>query len=205
MPSPNVYKVDIAETFYHVYARGASKQKIFIESSDYYYFLGLFQRYLSLKPKLSKTGIIYPHYRGSVEILCYCLMSNHFHLVIYQKDQGVMKKLMHSIMTSYSRYFNIKYKRSGPLFETQYKASRIDKDNYLTHISRYIHLNPHLWRNYRYSSLKYYLGDKSPDWLQTEKVTELFDGVGDDYLKFVSDYQENKQMIDQLKHELANG
>ncbi len=203
VPSRNIYKVDVPHSFYHVYARGVSQQKIFLETRDYTHFLKLFERYLSIKPKISTMGVTYPRYRDKVELTCYCLMNNHFHLLVYQIEQTAMKKLMQSVMTSYSRYFNLKYNRSGPLFESRYKASRIDQDSYLQHITRYIHLNPRLWQTHRASSLKHYLGVPSPEWLQTAKVTGLFKDITD-YQTFVSDYEEHKQMLDELKHELAD-
>lgn len=108
MPSKNIYKIDVAETYYHVYARGGSRQKVFLDARDYRYFLGLFERYLSSEPKIKKTGAVYPHYSGEVELLVYCLMQNHFHLLLYQVEQGAMSRFMKSVMTSYSRYFNLK-------------------------------------------------------------------------------------------------
>lgn len=203
MPSRNVDKVDIPESFYHVYARGISRQKIFLEAADYRYFLGLFARYLSEKPVISKTGIVYPHHRGRLELAAYCLMQNHFHMLLYQVEQGAMRHFMQGLMTSYSRYFNLKYKRSGPLFESRYKAVRIDRDEYLQHISRYIHLNPRYWQHYRYSSIRYYVGDEPPEWLQPQRMISLFDGV-EDYRTFVADYEDNHHALEQIKHELAD-
>ena len=69
-------------------------------------------------------------------------MPNHIHLLVYQHQPQAMAQFMRSVLTSYSRYFNKRYKRSGSLFESRYKASLISDDAYLEHISRYIHLNP---------------------------------------------------------------
>ena len=82
MPSRNIMKEQIPDSYYHIYARGINKQKIFIDNNDYGYFIKLFERYLSKKPSISKTGEIYPHYLNKVQILVYCLMSNHFHLLL---------------------------------------------------------------------------------------------------------------------------
>lgn len=203
MPSRNVNKVDIAESFYHVYARGGNKQKIFLDTQDYMYFLQLFQRYLGLEPAQSKTGVPYPHYRGGVDLVAYCLMQNHFHLLLYQVRESQMRGLMQSVMTSYSRYFNLRYKRTGPVFESRYKAACIKVDAYLQHITRYIHLNPRHWEHYRHSSLRYYLGNQPPEWLEPRRATSLYDG-SEDYREFVADYEANKRMLDELKHELAD-
>lgn len=203
MPSRNVIKLDVADAYYHVYARGASKQPIFLEHTDYAYFLSLLERYLSKNQKISKTGVLYPHFHELLHLLSFCLMGNHFHLLIYQKDQGVMTRFMKSLMTSYGRYFNLKYKRSGSLYESTYKASRVDSNNYLEHISRYIHLNPRYWRNYQYSSVGYYINAPPPEWLSTQPILELFAGTNE-YKEFLADYQEHKEMLDEVKRQLAN-
>ncbi len=202
MPSRNVLKVDVANTYYHVYARGASRTDLFIEQQDYEHFLGLFARYLSAKTVLSNAGTAYPNFRGKVKLLAFSCLPNHFHVLLYQHTQGAMTGLMRCVMTSYSRYVNLKYKKTGSLFESRYKASRIDADNYLQHISRYIHLNPRYWKHYPFSSYKYYLGH-SPEWLDPEPILHLFkDRV--DYTKFLEDYEDHKAMLSELKYELAD-
>jgi putative transposase len=130
-------------------------------------------------------------------------MPNHVHLLLYQRQQGTMTEFMRSLLTSYSMYFNKKYKRSGPLFESRYKASMISDDAYLQHITRYIHLNPRNWREYEYSSLPYYLHQVTDEWIDPKRITELFEGPND-YKQFVEDYEQNKEMMDILKLELAN-
>ena len=67
-------------------------------------------------------------------------MDNHFHLLFYQKDRSTLSALMKSVMVACSAYFNRKYKRTGPLFENRFKATLVNKDAYLLHVSRYIHL-----------------------------------------------------------------
>ncbi len=202
MPARNIIKIDVDESYYHVYARGASQQNIFLNESDYQYFLNLFARYLSHKPVASREGAVYPHLRGSVELLAFCLVPNHFHFLLYQHQKGSMPKLMRCIMTSYSRYFNLKYQRTGSLFESRYKASRIDADSYLTHISRYIHLNTRYWQRYPYSSYQYYQSQAS-EWLETGRILALFANK-EEYAVFHADHQEHKTMLGELKSELAN-
>lgn len=203
MPSRNIIKEKVAEAYYHVYARGVNKQKIFHEDSDYKYFLNLFVRYLSEKSVKSKDGTIYPNYKNQIEILCYCLMINHFHLLIYQNELPGLEKFMRSLMTSYSRYFNLKYKRTGPVFESRYKAVRIDSERYLHHISRYIHLNPRFWQQHRYSSLKYYEQGNEPQWLNISKILDIFNSRLD-YITFVADYEEMRDILHELKYQLAD-
>lgn len=204
MPSRNILKDDVPESFYHVYFRGGNRSRIFRDTADYEKMLRLFQRYLSLEETKNSAGISFPNYSNRIELLAFCLMPNHVHLFVFQKQQHVMTEFMRSLLTSYSMYFNKKYKRTGPLFESRYKASLISDDTYFLHISRYIHLNPREWQSYEYSSLPYYLQQISDDWIKPEKVLEQFTDHSD-YREFVEDYQENKKLIDILKNELANG
>ena len=204
MPSRNVLKQDVAESFFHVYFRGGNRSRIFRDATDFEKMLKLFARYLSLEEVKNSAGLSFPNYSYKLEILAFCLMPNHVHLLIYQRQQGTMTEFMRSLLTSYSMYFNKKYKRSGPLFESRYKASLISEDAYLEHISRYIHLNPRDWREYEYSSLPYYLHQITDEWIKPKRIMELFSNP-QDYLHFVEDYEKNKEMMDILKHELANG
>ena len=203
MPSKNILKLDVADSYYHVYARGANRQKIFRSPEDFVKFLQLFERYLSLKETKNSIGISFPNYFNKVELNSFCLMPNHFHLLIFQRQQGSMTQFMRGLMTSYSMYFNKKYKRTGPLFESRYKASMISDDAYLEHISRYIHLNPHDWRHYEYSSLPYFMQQISDEWIRPERILAQFK-TPDEYLKFVQDYEQHKELLDILKHELAD-
>lgn len=203
MPSRNVLKVDISDSYYHIYARGASRKTIFIDADDFSYFISLFYRYLSHEEAVNSIGIPYAKLHDHIELLAYCLMGNHFHLLVYQREEGAMKRLMRGVMTSYSRYFNKKYEQSGSLFETRYKASRISSDEYLMHVSRYIHLNPDEWEHYPYSSIKYYQGHGSPDWFNNDRVLEMFSSQ-ELYLEFVNEYKDIRDMYEEVKHELAN-
>lgn len=203
MPSRNVLKTDVLDSFYHVYARGNSRGKVFASAEDYAMFLSLLRRYLSAEEAHDPFGVTYPNFYNKVELAAYCLMSNHFHLLVYQHQQGAMSALMRSLLTSYSRYFNKRYHRSGSLFETRYKASLISDDAYLQHITRYIHLNPRQWRSHEWSSLQYYLQPSSETWIRPKRIISMFNS-SDEYLQFIEDYTSHKQMLDILKHELAN-
>lgn len=204
MPSRNILKQYVSESYYHVYLRGASKTQIFQDKTDYEKFLSLFERYLSKDPKLSSNGIPYPHYYKQIELLAYCLMPTHFHLLIWQEDTKSIINFMRSLLTSYSRYYNLKYKRTGALFEGRYKASLISDDSYLVHISRYIHLNPRYWQNYKYSSLGYYFNSKDkPNYFKPAKIELMFNDR-QEYIQFHKDYEDEKEMLDELKYELAD-
>lgn len=203
MPSRNVTKEQVADSYYHVYVRGINKQNLFNLDNDYKYFIGLVERYFSQEVLVSKNGGLYPCFLGKIEIVAYCLMPNHFHMLIYQVDVPFLEKFMRSLMTSYSKYFNLKNKRTGSIFESRYKAVRIDQNVYLQHISRYIHLNPRRWERYRYSSLRYYRDGNAPHWLNANRILEQFSSARS-YMEFVSDYQEMHDTLSDLKHQLAD-
>lgn len=203
MPSRNTVRNDVANAYYHVYARGSNRDTIFLEATDKDYFLYLLSRHLSLKPVQSKAVYTYPHYRGKLELLAYCLMDNHFHLLCYQNEKAVLSALMKSVMVAYSQYANRKYCRTGPLFESRFKASLVDKDDYLLHISRYIHLNPRSWKRFPYSSLRHIRSADEPEWLQTEKILMQHESRAA-YLNFVSDHEDHKRILEEVKHVLAN-
>lgn len=174
-----------------------------MDARDYHYFYQIFKRYLSKKQAISKTGVPYPHFRGSIKLVAYCLMTNHFHLLVHQQDTEDLPKFMQSVMASYSRYFNLRYSRRGPVFETRYKASRINKDQYLEHITRYIHLNPRRWERYYNSSLQYYAGKSAPEWLDISPAMRLFTSQ-QSYMRFVADYEEHRNTLAELKYQLAD-
>ena len=128
MPQKNSIKSFSPHQYYHVYNRGVAKQNIFGDTSDKDYLLKLFERYLSENDdKIEK--ITAKKFVDEIEINAYCLMNNHFHLLIWlEKDTKAIPLFMKSVFTSYTMYFNKKYNRVGPLFQSRYKASRITND-----------------------------------------------------------------------------
>lgn len=204
MPSRNIIKPAAPDSYYHVYARGVDRQKIFREPADYEMFLRLLTRYLSLKESRNSNSRTYTNFYNRLDLVAFCLMPNHFHLLVYQRQPTTMAEFMRCLMTSYSMYFNKKYHRRGPLFESRYKASLISDDAYLEHVSRYIHLNPRNWLQYDYTSLPYYLQQVTDDWMRPERIMERF-RTPTEYLEFCQDYAQAKEMLDILKHELADG
>ena len=114
-----------------------------------------------------------------------------------------MTNLLQRVLTSYSIYFNKRYQRVGPLFQDTYKASRINSDEYLLHISRYIHLNPQNWRDWEFSSIDFYLGNKHAEWLDQKPIMDLFENKKD-YHEFVANYEDYKRSLEEIKSELAD-
>ena len=203
MPSRNVIKRYDADTYYHVYNRGVNKRKIFLDDDDYVYFLALLKRYLSENNELDKYNRIYTNLNGQLDLLTYCLMPNHFHLLLYQHDdKKAMETLMRSVLTTYTLYFNRKHNRVGHLFQGVYKASSVLNEPYLLHISRYIHMNPDDYKNWPYSSWPYYVKGWQADWIKHDKIFELFEG--DNYEQYVDDYKSTKEEHEDLKKELAD-
>lgn len=202
MPGRNIYKEYLAESYYHIYNRGVSQQTIFDDSRDYAVFLGFLKRYLGSEIARDVNGEAFPSFKGRVELLAFCLMPTHFHLLIYQHDREAMRQFMKSLSVAYSMYFNRRNRRFGPLFQQRYRASRISRDPYLLHISRYIHLNPSNYANWEWSSLPYYLERKNADWILPQRILQLHSG--DVYLDFIRDGEVGTNKPSTFELELAN-
>ncbi|MCL2869949.1 transposase [Candidatus Saccharibacteria bacterium] len=193
----NTARNDYGDAFYHVYNRGVDKMNIFRDEEDFRYFEYLLNRYLTSKPTADKLGRKYKNYYDQVAMHSYCLMPNHFHFLLWQKEAGDIKRFMASLGTAYGMYFNLKYKRRGPLFESEYKSVNITEDPQLVHVSRYIHLNPIGYRLWDHSSYSDYL--YSPrDWITTSFILGMFPSK-QKYLDFVDDYEDVKRANDKYK------
>ncbi len=206
MPSPNTIKTYIENGYYHVYNRGVEKRIIFHDREDYSKFIYLLRIYLT---PLDELRTEFPLLRGNiinnnlcehVDLLAFCLMPNHFHLLIHQKNKDSITKLMRQISTAYSMYFNKRHQRIGPLFQSVFKAAAVENDQYLLHLSRYIHLNPTArgasLDEFEWSSYLYYLGKKDANWLNTQIISEYFNNSkkGFSYREFVEDYKEPMEL-----------
>lgn len=204
MPAKNAVKQYIEQSYYHVYNRGVEKRVTFQDERDYATFMNLLKRYLSSEECKDSRGNTYESYSGRVELLSFCLMPNHFHMLFYlSSDPKSITTLMQKVTSSYTTYFNKRHKRVGHLFQGVYKASYIIDDPYLMHISRYIHLNPRDYQSWSYSSLPYYINGWRSTWIKPARILELFESVGA-YKEFVADYDAYKAELDQIKSTLAN-
>ena len=135
------------EEYFHIYNRGTDKRTIFENKNDYerfleslYLFNSVEKGVLRLVPK--KDRFTYDREETIVDIGAYCLMPNHFHLLIRAKVDGGVSSFMGKLQTAYSMYFNKRYGRSGSLFQGPFKAEHVKRDEYLKYLFSYIHLNP---------------------------------------------------------------
>lgn len=201
MPIRNTTKEYDVPAYYHVYNRGTGNEPIYLDDQDRSKFLSLFARHLDTSDTSTKTnGTEYDKY--DLELVAYCLMGNHFHLLVYQEsDPQTITQLMRSVATAYTMYFNLKYKRHGHLFQSIFKASRITDDAYLLHITRYIHMNPRSYLRYKWSSIAYYMGTEAPDWLNPDRVNDMSPSQ---YREFLESYEGKQAELELLKRQLAD-
>jgi putative transposase len=193
MPSRNTIREYDVPAYYHIYNRGAGGAVIFRDAQDKRKFISLLARYLD------QQNTAYPTY--AIELLAYCVMGNHFHLLVYQEmEPDEITNFMRSVSTAYSMYYNLRYKNRGHVFQGVFRAVRITKESYLAHISRYIHLNPETYVTYKWSSLPYFIGTPAPKWLQPERMLNMSPTR---YKEFLEDYTDRRSLLKDIKAQLA--
>ena len=200
MPTRHIVKVYAPYQYYHVFNRGWNLTEIFKDEQDYWYFEQLLVRHVSPTPRNDALGKPYRHLYPDVHLNAYCLMNNHFHLLAYQYSEKGVQLLMQSVLTAYTMYFNKRYGRRGPLFESTFKAVIILNDSQLQHITRYIHLNHRSYQTWQHSSYADYL-NQPRDWIDAGPILELFTSKAA-YKEFVTDYESLQRERDDIKHEL---
>lgn len=171
-------RLDFSNGFFHVFNRGLNKRNVFLANNDYQYFL---EKIKFLLGELDHR------------VYCYCLLPNHYHLLVETKREK-LSKLMSRLLTSYGNYFNRKYFRSGPIFQDRFKSIVIQKESYFFELSRYIHLNPVKLglavkaEDYPYSSLNEIVFKNGYGIVHQESVSELIGKEEKDlknYLNFI--------------------
>lgn len=201
--------------FYHIYNRGINKQNIFTNINDYERFLSTtnYYQYSGPKPRFSNLDRYKPQDITNnpkiVDIISYCLMPNHIHFLLRQlKDNGIVE-FMSKISNSFTKSRNLKYNRSGPLFQGEFKAVLIESDEQLVHTSRYIHLNPFVANlvvkpeDYPYSSYQEFIDIRKPILCLPEPVISFFNNPLE-YKQFVDDHASYAQEIGLMKHLLID-
>ena len=199
MPCKNTERVDLPNGFYHIYGRGAAKRLIFIDDDDRQFFVDLLKRYLGPEVHYDINRNPYPNFHEKIGLLTFCLMGTHFHLLLHQVDDGQISVFMKSLIGSYTMYFNRKHQSRGALLESRFRSSLIQNELYLVHLTRYIHLNPDDYEGYKWSSLKYYLGEPEPDWMRTSELIEIANLSPEYYLELMRDYESVANDIKELK------
>jgi len=208
----------VSGEIYHIFSKSIAEFDIFRNVSEYERMRDVFRYYkidnmplrfsffLRMKDrekfyeKCSNKG------KNLVEIIAYCLMSTHIHLILKQLRPKGISIFMSNICNSYTRYFNIKTKRKGPLWESRFKNVLVKTDNQLLHFTRYVHLNPvtayltERPEDWKFSSYKEFLGKVG----QKERICSYSDVLEikpKDYRKFVNsriDYQRELAEIKRL-------
>ena len=183
----------VSGQFYHLYNRGASRALIFREEDNYVFVLRKIKHYVR---ELALTPI------------AYCLMPNHYHLVVRQDGQERAGLLPQRVFNSYTKAYNKKYDHSGTLFQGPYRAIRLDSEPHLLHLCRYIHANPVKdglastpddwpWSNYRE-----WIGERPGTLLDRAFVREHFPSPAD-YREFVLDYVRERRAPEGIERYLA--
>ncbi len=219
MPARNTPLV--TNHYYHVFNRSLARMPIFSYKSDYYRALDLLYYYNFKNPPYSLSKLkkadrkirenIYQELEKKanclVKIIAYCLMPNHYHLLIKQVQENGIMLFIRNFQNGYAKYFNLKNERRGSLFESRFKAVLIEDDNQLLHLSRYIHLNPYssflvktkkALLEYCWSSLPVYL-KKSTGFCQPDIILGQFKNRKD-YLNFVFDQADYQRNLERIKH-----
>jgi len=191
-------RIEYPGAFYHVTSRGNERKTVFQSNRDR-------EKYLSYLESA--------HKRYGAVIHAYCLMGNHYHLLL-ETPRGNLSKILQYVNGAYTTYFNIKRSRSGHLFQGRFKGILVDKDEYCKELSRYIHLNPvragmvKSPSEYPWSSYRYFIGKgKKPEWLTMELVLDEFGGEGRRGFRRYREYVEggvSKEVENPLKKVIAS-
>jgi putative transposase len=184
--------------YYHIYNRGNGKQDIFLGEKDYKVFIfrlrenlfpELIRQYNQSKPARYRRQAL-PD--GAFSLVTYCLMPNHFHLLVRQNSQLPVTELLKKVCVGYSKYFNKSHGRVGALFEHKFRAVKVDSDSYLLWLSAYIHQNPKVaglvkdLKDWSYSSYLDFIGKRTGTLCVKESILGQFKNV-QDYERFVED------------------
>ncbi|MBI2008579.1 transposase [Candidatus Amesbacteria bacterium] len=229
MPARNVLKSYLENGFYHVYNRGVEKRIIFSDRQDESVFLSYLKEYLTPKDVSTLTKIIVDpqsspgqkseaskslrinNFYQEINLLAYCLMPNHFHLLIKQNGERSIEKLMRSLSTRYVQYFNRSHERRvGGLFQDAYKAVLVESEDQLLHLSRYIHRNPllkgvSLQESLRPSSYRNYLGLVKQEWVSTGNILIFFAKSGfSSYQSFVEGNEYEEKSLEKISAQLLD-
>ena len=174
--------------YYHVFNRGVNRQRIFLSERNWGFFLVRLREYFS--PDLA-------------DIIAYCLMPNHFHLLVLVKCNDFGLKVMQPFATSYTKAVNKEHQRVGPVFQGRFRAIHVDDNSYLVHLTRYIHRNPVDARlvksagEWQFSSFLDYVGRRAGTLPKPDIVLGQFVSLSD-YAAYVEGTDDGYDMIAHL-------
>lgn len=205
---------------YHIFNRGIERRTIFTNKREFDRAKDLIKFYkhkdipiryskVMQQPEDLRKKILEGVFRGEclVDILAYCLMPNHFHFLLKQNSGNGLATFISNFSNAYTKYFNTKHQRSGPLLEGIFKAVLVESDEQFIHLSRYIHLNPvtssiieeKYLESYEWSSYPEYLSINDENLVETRLVLNMFKSIKD-YQEFVVDHIEYAKTLDSIKH-----
>ena len=199
--------------FFHIFNKSIAGFNIFqktdcsqrfIELLDYYNNQIVLTKFSLAKQKnlYKYTSLLSFNNDRSIKIISFCIMPDHYHLLIKTDSIEKLSKLISDVENSYTRYFNIRFRRKGPLWQSRYKKVGIHTNQQLLHVSRYIHLNPSTKRlvdkleKWEYSSYRSLIND--PYWLK-DVLTEISISSPNAYRKFVEDNKDYQITLRNIK------
>lgn len=194
--------------FYHIFNRGVEKRIVFETKRDLERFLTTLIYYtnpenkprFSFRHRLSATNVKSKKKQKPIELISYCFMPNHFHLLLKQTAKNGVSNFLSKVTNSYTKYFNAKNKRVGPLFQGTFKAARVSSDEQLLHVSRYIHLNPLVdfivkdLARFPFSSYPEYASLAKQSFCKKDYILKHFKNP-EEYLQFVLDQEDYARTI----------
>ncbi len=213
----------IVGEIYHVFNRSVAKQPIFSNNRDYQRAIELLDFYSHSKPRLRfshfnrlpqamRTDFLEDMNKNCLKQICllsFCLMPNHFHFLIKETIEKGISNFMRNFQNSYARYFNVKNKRDGALVQSMFKIVRIESEEQLLHVCRYIHLNPlssYICKDinglkvYRWSSLiDYMLGKTKFEVLDLNIILGYFPSL-EHFMGFTFDQADYQKELENIKH-----
>ena len=205
----------VNENFYHVYTKSIAGYEVFYAVADYYRMIHLmkfyayknrpkkFSEFIKIKDKSVYADKYFQSDDKLVDIIAYCFMPTHIHFLLVQKKDNGISAYMKNILDSYTRYFNNKNNRKGPLWQGRFKSAHVESDEQLLHLTRYIHLNPTSSKfvsnpeDWPFSSYSEYLH------IAKYNVCDFADYIDinpEEYRHFVTSRRDYQAKLNEIKH-----
>lgn len=179
---------DAGGASFHITAHGVGDTALFRCRQDKSEFLSIYRNYLSPIPFRNSAGRPYAKLHEAISVLGYCLLDNHFHLIVRQRTDDGMFELMKRTQTAYARHYNDRYKRRGPLFDARFAARPISDLRHARFSVAYAHLNHEIEQlDYEFSSHGLYLERDTSDWVDVQAGLAIFGGT-DQYKRFLNQF-----------------